>query len=64
MGRLLLEALIERAKAQHYHVLIGGIDGDNAVSIKMHRSSVSPSAARFARPASNSAGGSICTSIS
>ncbi|HWV93252.1 MAG TPA: GNAT family N-acetyltransferase [Vicinamibacterales bacterium] len=37
VGRLLLEALIERAKAQHYHVLIGGIDGDNAVSIKMHK---------------------------
>ena len=37
VGRLLLEALIERAKTQHYHVLIGGIDGDNAVSIKMHK---------------------------
>ena len=37
VGRLLLEALIERAKAQNYHVLIGGIDGDNAVSIEMHK---------------------------
>ena len=37
VGRLLLEALIERARAQNYHVLIGGIDGDNAVSIEMHR---------------------------
>lgn len=36
VGRMLLAALIERAKAQNYHVLIGGIDGDNAVSIEMH----------------------------
>ena len=37
VGRLLLEALIERAKSQNYHVMIGGIDGDNAVSIEMHK---------------------------
>jgi L-amino acid N-acyltransferase len=37
VGRLLLAALIERARAQNYHVLIGGIDADNAVSIELHR---------------------------
>jgi L-amino acid N-acyltransferase len=37
VGRKLLAALIERAKAQDYHVLVGGIDADNAVSIELHK---------------------------
>ena len=37
IGRRLLETLIERAKSQDYHVLIGGIDADNAVSIELHK---------------------------
>jgi phosphinothricin acetyltransferase len=37
VGRRLLDAIIERAKAEHYHVLIGGIDADNAVSIELHK---------------------------
>ena len=37
VGRTLLEAIIERARVQDYHVLIGGIDADNAVSIELHR---------------------------
>ena len=37
MSRTLLEAIIERAKMQNYHVLIGGIDADNAVSIELHK---------------------------
>ena len=37
VGRKLLEAIIERARAQDYHVLIGGIDADNAISIELHR---------------------------
>ena len=37
IGRRLLAALIERAKLQEYHVLIGGIDADNAVSIELHK---------------------------
>ena len=37
VGRMLLAALIERAVSQDYHVLIGGIDGDNTVSVEMHR---------------------------
>jgi len=37
VGRMLLEALIGRARSQNYHVLIGGIDADNAVSIEMHK---------------------------
>ena len=37
IGRRLLAAIIERARAQDYHTLIGGIDADNAVSIELHR---------------------------
>jgi L-amino acid N-acyltransferase len=37
VGRKLLEAIIERAKRQDYHVLIGGIDADNAISIELHK---------------------------
>jgi len=37
VGRTLLEALIVRAKAQDYHVLVGGIDADNAISIELHK---------------------------
>ena len=37
VGRTLLEAIIERARMQDYHVLIGGIDADNAVSIELHK---------------------------
>jgi L-amino acid N-acyltransferase len=37
VGRKLLEAIIERARAQDYHVLIGGIDADNTISIDLHR---------------------------
>jgi phosphinothricin acetyltransferase len=36
VGRLLLGALIERARASDYHSLIGGIDAENAVSIALH----------------------------
>ncbi len=37
VGRTLLKALIERARAEEYHVLVGGIDADNAVSIELHK---------------------------
>ena len=37
VGRALLAALIERARKQEYHVLIGGIDADNAISIDLHK---------------------------
>jgi L-amino acid N-acyltransferase len=36
VGRVLLEAIVEAARAQDYHVLVGGIDAANAVSIKLH----------------------------
>jgi L-amino acid N-acyltransferase YncA len=36
LGRRLLEALIPRAAALGKHVLIAGIDADNAASIKLH----------------------------
>lgn len=38
VGRMLLTAIVDRARAQEYHSLIGGIDADNAVSIGLHRS--------------------------
>jgi phosphinothricin acetyltransferase len=37
-GRVLLEALIAAAIEQDYHVMVGGIDASNAVSIKLHES--------------------------
>jgi phosphinothricin acetyltransferase len=36
IGRALLVPLIERAKGQGYHVMIGGIDADNAASLALH----------------------------
>ncbi len=38
VGRKLLEATIEAAARQDYHVLVGGIDASNATSIKLHES--------------------------
>ncbi len=38
LGRELMLALIEKAKAQNYHMMIGGIDGSNQASIGLHRS--------------------------
>jgi L-amino acid N-acyltransferase len=36
VGRTLLAALIEAAESQNYHVMVGGIDASNAVSIRLH----------------------------
>lgn len=38
LGRVLLAALIERARLLKKHVMIAGIDADNAASIHLHRS--------------------------
>jgi phosphinothricin acetyltransferase len=38
IGKRLLQELIRVAQAQDYHVLIGGIDSQNAVSIRLHES--------------------------
>lgn len=38
VGRTLLVATIEAAKRQDYHVLVGGIDASNTVSIRLHES--------------------------
>lgn len=38
VGKLLLKELINRAKAQQFHVMVGGIDSTNAVSIALHQS--------------------------
>jgi L-amino acid N-acyltransferase len=37
IGKALLTALIDKARAQGLHALIGGIDGDNALSIALHK---------------------------
>jgi phosphinothricin acetyltransferase len=36
VGKRLLGAMIDRARAQGYHNVVGGIDRDNAVSIRLH----------------------------
>ncbi len=36
LGKMLLRALIETAKQQNYHMMIGGIDSANLASIKLH----------------------------
>jgi phosphinothricin acetyltransferase len=38
IGRALLSAAIAAAGQQDYHVMVGGIDASNAVSIKLHES--------------------------
>ena len=38
VGRRLLEAIVVEAEIQDYHVMVGGIDATNAVSIKLHES--------------------------
>jgi phosphinothricin acetyltransferase len=37
VGRALVVELIARAKAMQKHVMIAGIDADNAISIRLHR---------------------------
>src|SRR5262245_36759896 len=37
VGTLLLGAIVERARQQKYHNVIGGIDAENAVSIALHK---------------------------
>jgi phosphinothricin acetyltransferase len=37
LGKMLLQQLIDSAREQNYHVLIGGIDSSNAVSIQLHK---------------------------
>jgi len=36
LGKRLLQEIIAAARAQDYHVLIGGIDSENTVSIQLH----------------------------
>lgn len=47
IGRAVLIALIERAKGMHKHVMIAGIDADNAPSIGLHQSLGFTPAGRF-----------------
>lgn len=37
VGKLLMAALIERAKEKKIHVLIGGVEANNLTSIKLHQ---------------------------
>ena len=48
IGRVLLGELLVRAKAQHRHVMIAGIDADNAASIGLHESMGFAQVGRFA----------------
>ncbi len=36
LGKVLLPAIMDAARDQQYHVMIGGIDGSNAASIALH----------------------------
>jgi L-amino acid N-acyltransferase YncA len=47
LGTTLLSALIERARTQGYHVMIAGIDTDNAASIRLHEKLGFEQAAHF-----------------
>lgn len=38
LGRMLLTALIERARAENRHVMVGGIEASNAPSLALHAS--------------------------
>jgi phosphinothricin acetyltransferase len=38
VGRRLLSEITEAAKSQQYHMMIGGIDAENAASIALHQS--------------------------
>ena len=38
IGKRLLTELIQLAKQQNYHTLIGGIDAENKISIRLHQS--------------------------
>jgi L-amino acid N-acyltransferase len=38
VGRRLLTAIVDAAEGQDYHVMVGGIDASNAVSIGLHES--------------------------
>jgi len=38
VGRALLRAIIAAAEQQDYHVMVGGIDASNSVSIRLHES--------------------------
>jgi L-amino acid N-acyltransferase YncA len=37
LGKLLLQEIINSARSQQYHVLIGGIDSQNSASIQLHK---------------------------
>ena len=37
IGKMLLPKLIDAAREQNYHVMIGGIDAENAASIALHK---------------------------
>lgn len=38
LGKMLLREIIERARQNDYHMMIGGIDSANAASIRLHQS--------------------------
>jgi L-amino acid N-acyltransferase len=38
LGRLLLKEIVREARNRQYHVLVGGIDASNTISIRLHES--------------------------
>lgn len=38
VGRALLQAIVAEAEEQDYHIMVGGIDASNQVSIRLHES--------------------------
>lgn len=59
IGEQLMRALIERAAAGNVHVMIAGIEAENAASIRLHENSDFASSGRFRKSASSSDVGSI-----
>jgi L-amino acid N-acyltransferase len=37
VGRMLLKRIIDAAREQNYHVMVGGIDAENMASIELHK---------------------------
>jgi len=37
IGKTLLQEIVSHARAQNYHVLVGGIDSQNTISVQLHK---------------------------
>ncbi len=57
IGKALLTALVERARAQGLHSLVGGIDADNQLNIALHKAFGFEETGRLPESAENSTAG-------